>query len=82
MIYDRATRMGRGKESQCLVTDRESVSFPSQLLACLSLELSADQTRQMLGMYCLAERDCERDHDRNKESGVRSSSPSVSPFNP
>lgn len=67
MIYDRATRMGRGEESQRLVTDRESVSFPSQLLACLSLELRADQTRQMLGMYCLAERECERDHDRNKE---------------
>lgn len=47
--------MGRGEESQRLVTDRESVSFPSQLLACLSLELRADQTRQMLGMYCLAE---------------------------
>lgn len=57
MIYDRATRMGRSEESQRLVTDRESVSFPSQLLACLSLELRADQTRQMLGMYCLAERE-------------------------
>lgn len=56
MIYDRATRMGRSEESQCLVTDRDSVSFPSQLLFCLSLELRADQTQQMLGMYCLAER--------------------------
>lgn len=74
--------MGRGEESQRLVTDRESVSFPSQLLACLLLELRADQTRQMLGMYCLAERDCKSDHDRNKESRVRTSSPSVSPFNP
>lgn len=29
MIYDRATGMGRGEQSQCLVMDRESVSFPS-----------------------------------------------------
>lgn len=48
--------MGRREESQRLVTDWDSVSFPSQLLICLSLELRADQTRQMLGMYCLAER--------------------------
>lgn len=72
MIYDRATLMGRGEESQRLVTDRESVSFPSQLLACLSLELRADQTRQMLGMYCLAERESVRETMTETKSRARS----------
>lgn len=74
--------MGHGEESQCLVTDWDSVSFPSQLLFCLSLELGADQTRQMLGMYCLAKRMSSRKHDTNKESRMRNSSSPVSPFNP
>lgn len=67
MIYDRATRTGRSEESQLLVTARESVSFPSQLLARLLLELGADQMRQTPGMHGFAE----RGRGRNKESRAR-----------